>query len=189
MSRNEDDEIFGTLTLNGKPLFESAWLKACDLCGRDANVVIESVERCEVFNRRKNAKEFKVALMFKGKKKGLICNKTNAESIGRATGITEAQQWIGQQVTLYPTRCKVSGKSTDCIRVREKRTTTPKPDATDLNAANEPVQAIQRMISNIRDDNDRANCLESIRDLFESGTIDQAACDELVAEANKKRGA
>lgn len=64
-----------------------------------------------------------------------------------------------------------------------------KPDATDLNDQNSPVQAMRHTISNIRDDNDRANCLESIRDLFESGSIDQATCDELVAEANKKRGA
>lgn len=64
---------------------------------------------------------------------------------------------------------------------------TQKPDATDLNAANDPVLAMRHTISNIRDDNDRANCLESIRDLFESGSIDQVTCDELVAEANKKR--
>lgn len=76
--------------------------------------------------------------------------------------------------------------STPVTAITEQAETT-KPDATDLNAANEPVQAIQRMISNIRDDNDRANCLESIRDLFESGSIDQVTCDELVAEANKKR--
>jgi len=72
------------------------------------------------------------------------------------------------------------------VRNREL-TTTPKPDATDLNAANGPVQAMRHTISNIRDDNDRANCLESIRDLFESGSIDQSTCDELAAEANNKR--
>ena len=72
------------------------------------------------------------------------------------------------------------------VRNRELMT-TPHPDATDLNAANDPVLAMRHTISNIRDDNDRANCLESIRDLFESGSIDQVTCDELVAEANKKR--
>lgn len=76
--------------------------------------------------------------------------------------------------------------STPVTAITEQAETT-KPDATDLNAANDPVQAIRHTISNIRDDNDRANCLESIRDLFESGSIDQVTCDELVAEANKKR--
>jgi len=180
VSRNEDDEIFGTLTLNGKPLFESAWLKACDLCGRDANVVIESVERCEVFNRRKNAKEFKVALMFKGKKKGLICNKTNAESIGKATGITEAQQWIGQQVTLYPTKCKVSGKITDCIRVRDKKSTaTPKPDATDLNAQNESYSSIERRIMNKPTSAQGAALKEEIIAAVNGGELTQDQADEL----------
>lgn len=186
MSRNEDDEIFGTLTLNGKPLFESAWLKACDLCGRDANVVIESVERCEVFNRRKNAKEFKVALMFKGKKKGLICNKTNAESIGKATGITEAQQWIGQQVTLYPTRCKVSGKATDCIRIREKRTTTTKPDATDLNEQHSAYSSLHQRIMAGPSRTDGAQILVDITAAKHDGAITAAEESELTDKLNRE---
>ena len=187
MSRNEDDEIFGTLTLNGKPLFESAWLKACDLGGRDWSLVIDSVERCEVFNRRKNAKEFKVALMFKGAKKGFICNKTNAESIGRATGITEAQQWIGQQVTLYPTRCKVSGKSTDCIRVREKRTAaTPKPDATDLNAANETYSSLHQRIMAGPSRTDGAQILADITAAKNDGAITAAEESELTDKLKRE---
>jgi len=149
---DEDDEVFGTLTLNGKPLFDSAWLKAVDLGGRDARVTIEAIERCEVFNKRTNKKEFKVALTFAGKKKGLICNKTNAASIGKVLAETESTNWIGKTVTIYPTTCKLGRGKSDCIRVRETQPQrnaqprTPQPERNDIPGLSDPYQSLQARI-------------------------------------------
>lgn len=113
----DDDESFGTLTLDGRPLFESEWLRVSDLNGKELAGKVESVERAECFNARKNKKESKTAIRLVGIKKGFICCKTNANSIAKATGETEALRWIGKTITLYPGTWR---KPSDCIRVREK---------------------------------------------------------------------
>lgn len=107
------------MTLNGKEIFESDWIGAADLQGRDALVEIEKVEKAEVFNPKTNKKSYKLALRFKGKVKGFICNRTNATSISKVTGKKEASLWVNQKITLYPTTCKVGRETEPCLRVRE----------------------------------------------------------------------
>lgn len=185
---NEDDEQFGTLLLNGKPLFESAWLKAADLNGKDVQVTIDSVERCEVFNKRTNKKEFKVAMMFAGKKKGLICNKTNASTIAKCLGTNEATQWKGGQIVIYPTTCKVGRGMSDCIRVRDRKPTTqrtPKPDTTDLSRVNEVYQGIDRRITDGITSADADQISTDINTAENDDTLTQQEAAELYARLNK----
>ena len=113
------------MTLNGKEIFESDWIGAADMQGRDVVVEIEKVEKAEVFNPKTNKKSYKLALRFKGKVKGFICNRTNATSIAKVTGKKEASLWVGQKITLYPTTCKVGRETEPCLRVRES---VPAPD-------------------------------------------------------------
>lgn len=131
----------------------------------------------------------------KGKKKKIVIQPLKdivSEWTGKLNGCTSLDQLLALGAQLSKTQLSDDERKTLLSVYNAKGRDlkkSPKPDATDLNAANDPVQAMRHTISNIRDDNDRANGLESIRDLFESGSIDQATCDELVAEANKKRGA
>ena len=48
------------------------------------------------------------------------CNKTNAESIEKVLGSPDVNKWIGKQITLYATKCKLGNETKDCIRIRGK---------------------------------------------------------------------
>jgi hypothetical protein len=48
-----------------------------------------------------------------------VMNKTNMKIIKKWHG-KETDNWIGKQITLYATTCKMKGEVVDCIRVREK---------------------------------------------------------------------
>lgn len=86
-------------------------LKAADLQGSEPTVVISHVQ----------AKEFddgnKLVVSFEGKKKSLVCNKTNANRIAFMYG-TETNGWIGKEITLYEEMVDFQGKLTPAIRVR-----------------------------------------------------------------------
>ena len=137
------------MTLNGKEIFESDWIGASDLQGRDVVVEIEKVEKAEVFNPATNKKSWKLALRFKGKVKGFICNKTNATSISKVHGIKEASQWVGKSITLYPTTCKVGREVEPCLRVREA---APKASATQSQTTTVCQRLKARIATATRDD-------------------------------------
>ena len=59
--------------------YQSPWLKASDLQGRPATVVVEKVA-VEDIRQQNGAKEARVVVDFRGKAKRLICNKTQAQS-------------------------------------------------------------------------------------------------------------
>lgn len=172
------------------------WIGRSMTLYRDANVkwAGESIGGIRISHLSHISKQLDLALSeSKGKKKKIVIHALKdivSEWTGKLNACTTLEQLLGLGAQLSKTQLSDDERKT-LLNVYNAKgrdlKKSPLPDATDLNAANEPVQAIQRMIGNIRDDNDRANCLESIRDLFESGSIDQVTCDELVAEANKKR--
>ncbi len=94
--------------------FPSKWVRAIDLKGRDVTVTIARCLEEEVAREGST----QPVLYFHGAEKGLVLNKTNANTIADGLG-PETDSWIGAQITLYPTKTDFQGKRVDCIRVRE----------------------------------------------------------------------
>ncbi len=95
-------------------IFQSDYLKAADLRDRQVTVIIDRVERHQVGKD----KEDKPVLFFDGKDKGVILNKTNANTIAAVYG-DESDDWKGGEVILFsaPTQ-NPEGKTVDGIRIK-----------------------------------------------------------------------
>lgn len=106
------------ITLGGELVYPSNYLTAADLGGKDAVVEIESTnaEELTLVGGRKDKK--KLILGFVGKKKKLVCNVTNANTLEHLFG-TRAEDLIGKRITLYGTKTRFQGQMVDCIRIRE----------------------------------------------------------------------
>ena len=63
----------------------------------------------------------KPVIYFQGKKKGLVMNRTNGETIASLYG-DETEKWRGALVTLFATTVLFQGRSTAAIRVRAEKT-------------------------------------------------------------------
>ena len=98
--------------------FPSKYLKAEDLQGRDVAVTISDVKLEEFDGDR--GKESKMLIMFKGKSKGLITNKTNARTIAKVLGSDETDDWIGKSIVIGPREIEFQGETVWGIRVSLK---------------------------------------------------------------------
>ena len=92
-------------------VFGGDTLKAADLQGHEPTVVIASVEMKKFDNGNK------LVIAFQGKKKALVCNKTNANRIAYVHG-TNTDHWIGKEITLYTDLVDFQGNTVEAIRVR-----------------------------------------------------------------------
>jgi hypothetical protein len=99
-------------------VFDSATLKAADLQGAEPVVKIEKVEM------KKFDDGNKLVIAFEGKKKALVCNKTNANRIAHAYG-TDTDAWIGKEITLFVDQVEFKGDIVDAIRIRAKKPAPP----------------------------------------------------------------
>lgn len=99
--------------MNVDVAFPSKWIRAVDLNGRDYDLTIA---RCSQEDINSDGCDLPV-LHFHATKKGLILNKTNANTIAAALG-KEMNAWVGQTIVLFPTTTDFGGKRVDCIRVR-----------------------------------------------------------------------
>ena len=100
--------------------FDSKYIGAWDLADKPDGVTltIESVGE-ETVQNPTGAKEKKLILKFKGAKKGMVCNKTNAKTIAKVLDQPEITEWVGGEVTIYATTCEAFGDpNTECIRVK-----------------------------------------------------------------------
>ena len=61
--------------------------------------------------------EKKPVLWFEKSEKGLILNRTNATTIGKAYG-RDTIAWKGKRVTLFGAETEFGGETVDCVRVR-----------------------------------------------------------------------
>lgn len=100
--------------------FPGTHLKASDLQGREVAVIMERVEVEEIGRER----DRKPVLYFRGKEKGLVLNKTNANVIAKMYG-DETGQWAGKAITIYETEVEFGGDMVACIRVRTKPPVMP----------------------------------------------------------------
>lgn len=115
--------------MNINEAFPSDYLKADDLKGANVTVTIEDVGIEEIGQGQQ--KERKLILSFAGKKKRLVCNKTNANTIGKLYG-TETDAWIGKAITLSPREVEFQGDMVWAIRVSLQKPVTagaPAPKA------------------------------------------------------------
>jgi hypothetical protein len=121
-------------------MMSSDKLHAADLQGRDHVVVIESVKQGEYPDHEDARKKIlRPDLYFRGKKKPLGLNSTNARAIARLIGSNKTEEWIGKAITIYPTTTIAFGEEHECIRVRPKKPTDAQVIAS--NEGKEPSNA------------------------------------------------
>jgi hypothetical protein len=65
-------------------------------------------------------------LHFQGADKGLVLNKTNANTIAAIFG-EETDNWFGHPLEVYPSETDYQGKRVACIRVRAVQAAAPAP--------------------------------------------------------------
>ncbi len=101
-------------------IFPSKYLSAADLNEQDLIVTIQGVEPVRLKGRDGGPDETKLVAHFHGQEKGLLLNKTNAQTIANLYG-DETDDWIGERITLFPTTVQFQGQMTEAIRVRPRR--------------------------------------------------------------------
>lgn len=97
-------------------MFDSEYLYAAHLLGKDTRVTIERVEAATLTGQG-GRKAKKPVLHFKGKSLGLALNKTNAKTLSALYG-KNTEDWIDKDVILYPTETQMGGETVECIRIR-----------------------------------------------------------------------
>ena len=104
-----------TLTkLSDLQAYQSPWLKASDLQGRAATVVVEGAT-VEDIRQQNGQKEARIVIDFRGKSKRLICNKTQAMTLADIAKTEVFANWRGLAITLEPATTR-SGQGTINIR-------------------------------------------------------------------------
>ena len=91
--------------------FPGQYLKVADLQGKRVTVVIDHVEMEDIGG------ETKPVLHFRGKNRGVVLNKTNANAIWAINGSDDTDDWPGTTIVLYPSKTEFQGKRVDCIRI------------------------------------------------------------------------
>ena len=105
MSRSIDD------------FYPSRYIKAGDLEDGEEILTIDSVAPESMRNPQGGPDVEKPVVTFVGVEKGLILNRTNANTISSLYG-KNPDGWRGQAVTLYATTVEVAGETYDVVRVR-----------------------------------------------------------------------
>ena len=95
--------------------FGGSYLKAADLKGKQVRVIIDNVSR-ELFRDDKGGEAQKLVVWFRGKEKGLVLNKTNAESIAAMHG-DDTDDWTGREIRLYAANVQAFGEMMKAIRI------------------------------------------------------------------------
>jgi hypothetical protein len=121
-------------------LIPTRYVSFADLRGRDVVATIESVSREEMVEKDKKTKKTRkvkrAVVRFVGEEKGMVLKATNAGTIVDLYG-TETENWIGKQITLFPTTCSAFGKSgVECVRIRPE---VPPPPKSRNQQADEPI--------------------------------------------------
>jgi len=100
--------------------FPSKYLKAADLGGKEAKVIMQNVEK------EKLGDDMKLVLYFKGKEKGVVLNKTNSNTICDSYG-DDTEDWFDQPLILFSVMVDFQGKVGPAIRCRVPTAKDNKP--------------------------------------------------------------
>lgn len=101
-------------------------LAACDLDGKDLEVVITHVAVQEVegeAGRKDTCAVASLSHLGKPCKKTLVLNATNCRAIAKLTGSHQIESWVNVAITLYPTTTKLKREIVDCLRIRLNKET------------------------------------------------------------------
>lgn len=115
-------------------LYESTWLSAPDLRGRDVTLTIARVKGGEVIGEK--GKKNKKAIVYWLEKardgseiKPMPLNKTNLKTVQSIYGTGfSIKALVGKRVTLYPTTTQMGGQTVDCVRIRPVKPGDKKPN-------------------------------------------------------------
>ena len=123
---------------NINDLYESKYLKASDLKGREFNLTISTIQ-VEVLGSGSQAKK-KPVVYFQGAQKGMALNRSNADEIANVYGLL-TEDWIGKSVTLYPSTTRFADQVVPCIKIRcTRQETKPVNRPVNLGAPMPPQQ-------------------------------------------------
>ena len=100
--------------------FPSQYLKAADLQGQRVGVTMSHVTMEDIGG------DLKPILYFQGKEKGLVLNKTNANTIAGAYG-DDTTEWTGKAIQMYEAMVDFQGRQVAAIRVHIARTQPAQP--------------------------------------------------------------
>jgi hypothetical protein len=110
--------------VNYLALYDSDWLRHCDLGDKPRTVTITKVEQGELRNGK--TKSRKPVIHLKEFAKPLALNKTTGKAIATLYG-ANIEGWSNKQVELYPARTTFGSEEVDCIRIRAPRTNGKAP--------------------------------------------------------------
>jgi len=103
--------------MNINNAFPSKWLKSSDV-EEDLTLTIRAVE-VETVGQGEDAEE-KPVIFFEETEKGMVLNKTNANTIA-GLYTPETDNWVGKKITIFATEVDFGGKQTLALRVRMKK--------------------------------------------------------------------
>lgn len=95
-------------------VYRSKFLRATDLPqGRECPVTIDSL----TLEKMESGGDEKPVIRFRGKQRGMVLNKTNANVIAQQLG-DEMDSWVGQDIILYTAMTQFGGQVVPCLRCR-----------------------------------------------------------------------
>src|ERR1019366_6004861 len=105
-----------------RTLYDSAWIYAHDLAGKDVTVTIKSVTATKLRSMDKDKPEQKKPVLYfvesrENPPRGLILCKTNSRIIAGMFG-NNVDDWVNKKITLFAARVEAFGSVVDAIRVR-----------------------------------------------------------------------
>ena len=101
--------------MNVDQVYQKKWVACSDLNGTEMRLEISQVTLEDLGTG--DQVEHKVAIWFRGAKKGCLLNVTNKNAIRKVYG-GETDDWIGKQVVLYPAVTDFKGDTVECIRIK-----------------------------------------------------------------------
>lgn len=107
-------------------VYPSRYLKASDL--DDPTRARVTAITTELFGEKK---EPKFVFTLTGQTKPFVCNVTSARTMEELTGSDDADDWIGTEVMLKPTKVSMSGKMVDSILLSRAPVVRPAKKAVD----------------------------------------------------------
>ena len=104
--------------------FSGNYLKAADLAGKSATGTIARVVKEILRDPATHEESNKWVVYFEGKQRGLVLNKTNAETLAHLLG-DDSAAWIGKRIRLVSARVEMAGKMVDAIRLQAADAAAP----------------------------------------------------------------
>jgi len=119
--------------MNIDQAFPSKYLKASDLPedGVAVPFTIAEVTTEEIGKDR----QVKPVIRFKGQEKTFVANKTNCNTIAKALGSRDTDDWEGKTILLYATEVQFGDEMVESIRVKLKQVKQPAAEAPSRRAA------------------------------------------------------